>query len=286
MSDTDATAAPRNDSAGEDSLRQYLREIGRYPLLTRAEEVQLAKRVEAGDPAARQRLVESNLRLVVAIAKGYRTSATDLLDLIQEGTLGLMRAVDRYDWKRGTKFSTYAAWWIRAGIMDALSSAQPLRLPDSMRERIADIARADRMLTARFGRRPSVHDIARELDLTSEQVLEARAVAQPVGSLDEPVGSEGDLRHADLLADPNAVDPLASLVEEATGGELEARLRKLPERSRRVLELRFGMGDEGAQTADAVASELGLARERVRQIELHALRRLAADASGPTARAA
>jgi RNA polymerase primary sigma factor len=271
------TAEKLTGKASEDSLKQYLQEIGRYPLLTRAEEVQLAKRVEAGDPAARQRLTESNLRLVVTIAKTYRTQSIDLLDLIQEGTVGLMRAVDRYDWRRGTKFSTYAAWWIRAGIMEALSAnSSPIRVPDSVRERVADVRRAEMKLTARLSRRPSTAEVADELDLTPAQVVEALAATQAVGSLDEPVGSEGDLCQADVLADPNAEDPLQALVAEATGSELDARLKLLPERSRRVIELRFGVGDRVPQTAEAVAAELGVARERVRQIELHALRRLGA----------
>jgi len=271
------TVEKLDGAASGDSLKQYLQEIGRYPLLTRAEEVRLAKRAEAGDPVARQRLTESNLRLVVTIAKTYRHRSVDLLDLIQEGTLGLMRAVDRYDWRRGTKFSTYAAWWIRAGIMEALSAgSSPIRVPDSVRERTAEVRRAEMKLTARLCRRPSTVELADELDLTPAQVVEALSATQPVTSLDEPVGAEGDLSHSDVLADPNASDPLQSLCDEASGSELEARLRLLPERSRRVIELRFGVGDEVPRTADAVAAELGVARERVRQIELHALRRLGA----------
>jgi RNA polymerase primary sigma factor len=282
MSDTHTTAA-----AGEDSLRRYLREIGRYPLLTRAEEVQLAKRAEAGDASARQRLIESNLRLVVAIAKSYRTGAVDLLDLVQEGTLGLMKAVDRYDWRRGTKFSTYAAWWIRSGIIETVgASAHAVRLPESVRERAAEIQRCERALTAKLGRRATSAELASELGLTPAEVAEARAAMQPAGSLDEPVGSEGDLRQADLLADPNATDPLQSLVDEAADDELEQRLRILPARSRLVLELRFGLRGSVAHTADQVAAELGVARERVRQIELHALRRLAGGAAGRLALAA
>ena len=285
MSNAEQTTGTFNNTPSEDSLRRYLSEIGRYPLLTRAEEVQLAKRVEAGDPAARSRLIESNLRLVVTIAKTYRSSSLDLLDLVQEGTVGLMKAVDRYDWRRGTKFSTYAAWWIRSGIIEALgANAHPIRLPESVRDRAADVQRTEQALMARFGRRPSTAEIAAELELTPAQVAEARAAGQPVGSLDEPMGSEGDLRHADLLADPNATDPLQSLVDEVEEGELERRLRTLPERQRLVVELRFGLRDGVARTADAVAAELGLARERVRQIELHALRRLGAGvATAPVA---
>ena len=288
MSSAEQTTGTYDHTASEDSLRRYLSEIGRHPLLTRAEEVQLAKRVQAGDTSARQRLIESNLRLVVTIAKTYRSGSLDLLDLVQEGTLGLMKAVDRYDWRRGTKFSTYAAWWIRSGIIEALgTNAHPIRLPESVRDRAFDVQRTEQALMARFGRRPSTAEIAAELELTPAQVAEARAAAQPVGSLDEPMGSEGDLRHSDLLADPNATDPLQSLVEEADEGELERRLRTLPERQRLVIELRFGLRDGIARTADAVASELGLARERVRQIELHAIRRLSAGvASTPVLRAA
>jgi RNA polymerase primary sigma factor len=277
MSDAESTDRRPDNAAAEDSLRRYLNEIGRYPLLTRAEEVQLAKRIQGGDPSARQRMIESNLRLVVTIAKSYRTGALDLLDLVQEGTLGLMKAVDRYDPEHGTKFSTYAAWWIRSGMIEALNaSSHPIRIPESVRERAASVQRTERALMARLGRRPSSSEIASELDLTPAQVAEARSATQPAGSLDEPVRAEGDLRYADLLADPNATDPLQSLVDEATEGDVEARLRRLPERSRRVLELRFGLDDTESHTADEVAAELGLARERVRQIELHALRKLAA----------
>ena len=283
MSDTSHTT-----TAAEDSLRRYLNEIGRVPLLTRAEEVQLAKRVEAGDPAARERLIESNLRLVFTIAKSYRTRGLDLLDLVQEGTLGLMKAVDRYDWRRGTKFSTYAAWWIRSGIIEALgASSHPIRLPESVRERAAAVERTERALTARYGRRPTIAAIAAALELRPSDVVGARAATQPCGSLDESVGADGELRHADLLPDPNAVDPLQSLVDEASEGELETHLRTLPERSRQVLELRFGLRDSVAHTADEVAARLGLARERVRQIELHALRRLSFSvAATPLAQAA
>jgi len=270
--------------AADDSLRRYLNEIGRYPLLTRAQEVQLAKRAELGDPEARRRLIESNLRLVVSIAKTYRTGSADLLDLIQEGTIGLMRAVDRYDWRRETKFSTYAAWWIRHGIVQALAAGnQPIRLPDSVRTRMADVQRAERSLAAELGRTPSVSEIAAKLELSTEHVLEARAAAAPLSSLDEPLGE--DVRFGDVLADPNATDPLQALVDETPAIDLEATLSKLTERSRTVIELRFGLRDGVPRTADSVADELGVARERVRQIELHTLRKLAAETS-PLARAA
>ena len=163
-----------------DSLDSYLKEIGRYPLLTRAEEVQLSKRVERGDECARRRLIESNLRLVVAIAKPYRGRGVDLLDLIQEGTCGLVRAVDKYDWRRDTKFSTYAAWWIRHGVVESLSRARAIRVPGSLAERAALIRRTEAALRGRFSREPTTYELATELDLTPAEVAEARAAFQPV----------------------------------------------------------------------------------------------------------
>jgi len=272
--------------AADDSLHTYLAEIARYPLLTRAQELQLAKRIEAGDGSARRRLIESNLRLVVTIAKTYRSGSIELLDLIQEGTLGLTRAADRYDWRRETKFSTYAAWWIRCEIIKALAaSAQPIRLPHSVRARIADVQRAERTLTAELGRCPNLDELAAQLDLGIGQILEAQAAAMPVRSLDERASADGDLTYVDLLADPNAADPLTVLVDETPAIDLEQALADLPERSRTVLELRFGLRDGVPRTADAVADQLGLARERIRQIELHTLRKLGA-AADPVVRAA
>jgi RNA polymerase primary sigma factor len=260
----------------QDSLDTYLSEIGRYALLTRAEEVQLAKRAEAGDGSARQRMIESNLRLVVTIAKPYRGRGIDLLDLIQEGTLGLVKAVDKYDWRRDTKFSTYASWWIRHGIVEALSKARAIRVPSSLAERAAMVRAAERDLRARLCREPLVSEVAAELGCSQAEVLEARAATQPVSSLDEPTSAEADLTLVDLIADPGTTDPADSLGHEE--GELEQKLKALPERGRRVIELRYGLRDGVARTADAVAAELGVTRERARQIELHALRKLSAAA--------
>jgi RNA polymerase primary sigma factor len=262
------------DYMNEDTLQAYLQEIGRYPLLTRAEEVQLAKRVEAGDESARKRMTEANLRLVVTIAKTYQRPGADLLDLIQEGTVGLMRAVDRYDWRRDVKFSTYAAWWIRHGITQALATARPIRVPDSILERANDVRAAERELCARLGREPSTSEVAAALDLTTSQVDEARAALQPCSSLEEPLRSE-DTQRIDMLADPNATDPVESVTEEPREQLLRERLALLSDRGRKVIELRFGLRDGIVQTADAVAAELGVTRERVRQIELHALGKLA-----------
>jgi RNA polymerase primary sigma factor len=265
----------RGEGSAEDSLRTYLNEIARYPLLTRAQEVQLAKRVEAGDASARQRLVESNLRLVVAIARRYQGHGVDLLDLIQEGTLGLIRAADRYDWRRETKFSTYAAWWIRHGVTEALAtSSRSIRLPESVIRNLARVKSSERALTTGLGRHPTVAEIAADLELTEAEVIDVRAAAQPVGSLDEPATRTGDLTYSDLVLDATAPDPLQKLIDEARQSEVATYLEPLPERARLVLELRFGLHDGIPWTADAIAAQLGVTRERVRQIELQALAKL------------
>jgi RNA polymerase primary sigma factor len=270
--------------ATDDLLGTYLQEISRNPLLTRAQEVQLAKRIEAGDPAARERMIESNLRLVVAIAKGYRGRGLELLDLIQEGTLGLVRAVDGYDWRRGTKFSTYASWWIKSSISEAIVRSRPIRLPGPLMQRASAVRRAERELAARLGRAASPAEIAAELLIPVEQVEEALAALVPVSSLDEPLAGDDEATRIDLLVDSATPDPLDALVAEARGEELAEKLDRLSERGRRVVELRFGLNDGVAQTADTVANELGVTRERVRQIELHALRQLGV--GSPVAKAA
>ena len=265
-----------------ETLQTYLQEIGRYPLLSRAEEVQLAKQIERGVEAARKRMTESNLRLVVTIARGYQGRGVDLLDLIQEGTVGLMRAVDRYDWRRDIKFSTYAAWWIRHGIAQALLTARPIRIPESLLERTAAVRAAEQELSCRLGRHPSVSEIAAALELTTEQVDEARAVTQPLSSLEAPLQSE-DTKRIETIADPNATDPVLSLIEDSKDDELQARLGRLTERGHQVIRLRFGLDDSVAHTADAVAAKLGVTRERVRQIELRALTKMAVETELPQA---
>jgi RNA polymerase primary sigma factor len=261
--------------ATDDSLRCYLAEIARYPLLSRVEEIQLAKRSAAGDRAARQRMVESNLRLVVFIARKYECRGVDLLDLIQEGTIGLMTAVDRYDWQRGTKFSTYAAWWIRNGIFEALSTGlRTIRLPESMLERQAAMRRAELSLTAR-GRTATTAELAAEAELTVEQVLEALSAARHVSSLDAAPTDDIELTTFELVVDEAAPDPIEGLIEEERSKTVQM-LERLPERGRLVLELRFGLRDGVAHTTDAVGRELGVSAERVRKIELHALLKLGA----------
>jgi RNA polymerase primary sigma factor len=276
---TDATGGRSSylQPMASDSLGLYLEEIGRYPLLTRAEEVQLAKRIERGDEAAKRRMTESNLRLVVTIARTYQGRGVDLLDLIQEGTVGLMRAVEKYDWRREAKFSTYAAWWIRQKISEAVFAGRPIRIPDSLLERAGAVRNAERELACRLGREPSCCEIAAALEVTTEQVDEARAAMQPITSLEEPLRSE-DTSRIDLIADPAATDPVEVLIEEPLEQQLESCLTTLSDRSRRVIELRFGLGGGVVHTADAVGAELGVTRERVRQIELHALGKLAAAA--------
>jgi RNA polymerase primary sigma factor len=268
-----------------DILQSYLQQIGRYPLLSRAEEVQLAKRIEAGDEGARRRMIESNLRLVFTIARDFQGRGVDLLDLVQEGTLGLMKAVERYDWRREVKFSTYAAWWIRSGITDAIGAARPIRLPESILDRISSLRAAETELTAQLGRRPTSAELAGELGLTTTQIDEALVAMLPVSSLEEPWAAE-DTPRMHLLPDPNAVDPAATLFDEPRAEELRRHLAALPERGRRVIELRFGLVDGVTRTADEIAEQLGVTRERVRQIELQALSRVAAAARTQTELAA
>jgi RNA polymerase primary sigma factor len=264
-----------NGTHTQDALKQYLTGISRYPLLTRPEEISLAKRVAAGDPAARERMIQSNLRLVVTVAKPYCGRGLELVDLIQEGTVGLMQAVDRYDWRREARFSTYAGWWIRNAILQALATTgRAIRLPESMLERITLVRRADAALTAGLGRTPTDDEIAAELGLTTAQVFQALSAAQPVSSLDALAGTDGELSVGDTIADPVAVDPLRPLVDDVSSTALAETLAALPERGRRVLEPRFGLADGVARTVEAVAEELGVTRERVRQIELGALRKL------------
>jgi len=265
-----------SDQISTDTLKLYLEEIARYPLLTQAQEVQLAKRIEAGDELARRRMIESNLRLVVTIARTFSGRGLDLVDLIQEGTLGLVRAVDRFDWRRGAKFSTYASWWIRQRIFDALPGARAVRVPVSVLERSAAVRRAEDDLGSRFGYRPSTAELAAELGLTPAQVVEAREALQTTTSLNEPVAGQDDLSRIDLVADPTSHEPIESLFAEDVEDVLEERLSRLSARSRLVIELRFGLGERKPLTVEAVAAQLGVTRERVRQIELHALYKLGA----------
>jgi RNA polymerase primary sigma factor len=259
-----------------DALQLFLRETGRHPLLTAAQEVELAKRVEAGDMLAKQRMIQSNLRLVVSIAKNYRNQGLPFLDLIQEGTIGLIRAVEKFDWRRGYKFSTYATWWVRQAVARALADkARTIRMPVHIVERMQKMNRAERFLWARLGREPSLEEIAEEANLPIQQAREVRAAARASASLDQPIGNEDDATLGDFVA---GEDPLPDeVVESSLRSQLLAdALRALPERQRAVVMLRYGIGvGDEPKTLEEIGRRLGLTRERVRQIEVEALKRLA-----------
>jgi RNA polymerase primary sigma factor len=270
----------------EDSLGRYYEEIGRHPLLDRAEERQLARRAEAGDDAAKRRLVESNLRLVVAIARRYRGLGLDLLDLIQEGNVGLLGAIERYDWRQDVKFSSYAGWWIRRAITRALSTKSRLiRLPVRLAQHSAGIARAEAVLVQQLGRRPSSAEVAQAAGVDEELVADVRESTRTVVSLSEPVGEEEGSALGDLVGDAD-LDPAAHVEATDERGSVIDAFAVLGDRSRQVLELRFGTGGGEPRTLDDVAHEVGLSRERVRKIEAHALQQLSAHPDLALARAA
>ena len=243
--------------------------------MTRAEEIQLAKRIEAGDPEARQRLIEANLRLVDAVAKRYQGHGLDLLDMVQEGSLGLMQAVDRFDWRREAKFSSYAVWWIRAAIGRALSqTSRTIGVSVPLIDRLRKIKSAESELAARLGRHPSDREVADELSLTLEPVLDAHLAGRGTTSLEATVDRDGELPLEQIVADVQAGNPADAVLDESPESPLTKALNVLPDRKRRVLELRYGLGGDEPRTVQAVATELGLTRERVRQIELGTLRSL------------
>jgi RNA polymerase primary sigma factor len=262
--------------ATTDALQLFLNEIGRYPLLTAKEEVELAKRVERGDREAKERMINSNLRLVVSIAKRYQGHGLTLLDLIQEGIIGLIRAVEKFDWRRGFKFSTYATWWIRQAVQRGVANkAREIRIPVHIVEREQKISRAERELTAKLGRPPDEAEIAKAAKLPLKQVREVREAARAVTSLDRPVGEDDSTSLGELTVG-EASSPEESVTVSLTEDTLRRAVRGLPERERDVVKMRYGLnGDVEPASLEEIGRRLGLTRERVRQIEADALERLA-----------
>src|SRR5215469_5024780 len=254
-----------------DSLQLFLNEAGRYALLTAAEEVELAKQIERGDGRAKDRMINSNLRLVVSIAKKYQGHGLSLLDLIQEGIIGLIRAVETFDWRRGYKFSTYATWWIRQAVQRGVANkSRTIRIPVHIVEREQRIARAERELTLKLERPPTDEEVSKTAKLSLKHVREVRGAARAVASLDKPLGDEGDTAFGDLVATDKEV--VVGLSEHL----LRNAVSKLPEREQEVIKLRYGLdGDQDPKSLEMIGRELGLTRERVRQIEMQALERLA-----------
>jgi RNA polymerase primary sigma factor len=260
-----------------DSLALFLREIGRIKLLTAAQEVELAKRIERGDHSAKQHMVEANLRLVVSIAKNYRNQGLPFLDLIQEGTIGLVRAAEKFDHRRGYKFSTYATWWIRQAVARALADkGRTIRMPVHVVEKLNRIVRTERALNAKLGRAPSSAEIAEALERPIEEVDQIRRAAQTPISLERPVGAEDDSEFGALLADSSQESPEEIVSSTIRIETLRRVLLTLSYRERRVLELRYGLDGQPPRTLDEVGRAFRVTRERVRQIETQSLRKLQA----------
>ncbi len=271
---------PEDAPATTDGLTLFMHEAGRYPLLTAAEEVALAKRIERGDRAAKERMINSNLRLVVSIATRYQGHGLALLDLIQEGVIGLNRAVEKFDWRRGYKFSTYGTWWIRQACQRAISNqSTTIRVPTHVHERRLRLARAQRQLEAATGTAPTAEELAEATGLELRHVEEALAAVEASVSLNQAVGEEGDGELGDLFPDPAATDPVEAADDALRRESVRRALDGLPERERRVLELRFGLGGDAA-SLEAIAHELGIGRESVRQLEENALAALGEELEG------
>ena len=258
-----------------DSLQLFLKDIGRVRLLTAQEEVDLAKRIERGDMNAKRKMVESNLRLVVSIAKNYRNQGLPFLDLIQEGTIGLVRAAEKFDYRRGFKFSTYATWWIRQAVARALADkARTIRIPVHIVEKLNRIGRAERGLITALGREPTVEEIAEVTGIEPEEVESIKRSAQAPVSLEKPVGDEEGAEFGLFIADKQAESPYDRVAKILTNEALRDALETLSYRERRVLELRFGLGDQRPRTLDEIARTFNVTRERIRQIESQSLKKL------------
>ena len=258
-----------------DPVRAYLREIGRVPLLTAAEEIALAKRIERNDPAARRQLIEANLRLVVSVAKRYVGRGMLFLDLIQEGNIGLMRAVEKYDWRRGYKFSTYATWWIRQAITRGIADqARTIRVPVHMVETINKLHRIQRQLLQELEREPTPEELAVTMETTPDRIIQILKIAQEPVSLETPVGDEEDSSLGAFIEDDEETRPHQTVLSKLRGEELQDVLSTLSHRERKVLELRYGLDGSDARTLEEVGRAFGVTRERVRQIESRALMKL------------
>ncbi len=258
-----------------DSLRLYLRSIGRVELLTADQEIELAKRIERGDMSAKRHMVEANLRLVVSIAKGYLGRGLAFLDLIQEGSLGLIRAVEKFDYRRGYKFSTYATWWIRQAVTRAIADkARTIRIPVHMVEKLNRVAHVERQLVQRLGREPEPAEIAEELKITVREVRDILRVAQMPVSLEKPIGDEEESELGDFVADDQTEEPFEAATENLQREDIQRALNALPDRERQVIELRYGLRGHEPLTLEEVGRAFGVTRERVRQIENNTLKKL------------
>jgi RNA polymerase primary sigma factor len=275
-----AEGSAAESAPAEDPLRLYVRQIGGGALLTREEERELARRKDEGDELAKRKLIESNLRLVMAITRNYTKAGVPLLDLIQEGNLGLIRAVEKFDYRLGFKLSTYATWWIRQAITRALADqGRTIRLPVHVADQVRRLLRARRQLAQKYNREPTLAELARETQQSEERVRELLELVETPVSLETPVG-DGESLYGDLIEDVNALAPHEQSAEQARGRELAGALDQLNPRMRRVLSLRFGLDGEPPQTLEEVGGQLGITRERVRQLETRALRELRTAAPG------
>ena len=269
------TDAAYMDDIADDSVRLYLREIGKIPLLTAEEELALAQRVVKGDKLAKDQMAEANMRLVVSIAKRYVGRGLDLLDLIQEGNTGLLRAVEKFDPDRGFKFSTYATWWIRQAITRAIADqARTIRIPVHMVETINKVTRVQRQMLQELGREPTVEELGEKLGMLPERVREIQRISQEPVSLEAPVGDEDDSLLGDFVEDPGAIAPADAAARALLTEAVEEALEQLSERERRVVRLRFGLDDGQLHTLEEVGKEFGVTRERIRQIESKTLAKL------------
>jgi RNA polymerase primary sigma factor len=274
----DAPKKPEIDLTVEpslDSLRLYLRSIGRVNLLTAEQEVSLAKRIERGDMDAKQQMVEANLRLVVSIAKGYLGRGLTFLDLIQEGSLGLIRAVEKFDYRRGYKFSTYATWWIRQAVTRAIADkGRTIRIPVHMVEKLNKVVHVERQLVQSLGREPTPEEIAGELEVTAREVRDILRMSQQPISLEKPIGEEEESELGDFVEDQSAESPFEQASESLRKENVHRALAALPQREREVIEMRFGLTGSEARTLEEVGRAFGVTRERIRQIENNTLKKL------------